>query len=73
MSAVHLKIDMPDDLARFRFPGGVQQRLQALLDKQDEGQPLTEAEQHEADGLVNLAELLSLLRLRAERMGGSSG
>lgn len=72
MSAVHLEIDMPDDLARFRLPGGVQHRLQALLDKQDEGQPLTEAERHEADGLVNLAELLTLLQLRAERLGGSS-
>jgi hypothetical protein len=39
-----------------------------LLDKQDEGTPLTGPEQREAEGLVDLAELLSLLRMRSERM-----
>jgi len=73
MSAVHLEIEMPDDLARLRLPGGVQQRLHALLDKQDQGNALTEAERDEADGLVNLAELLSLLRLRSERLSGQAG
>ena len=34
---------------------------------EDEGVTLTAAERQEAEGLVNLAELLSLLRLRAER------
>lgn len=38
-----------------------------LLDKQDSGQLLTDPEQREAEGLVDLADLLSLLRLRAER------
>lgn len=73
MSAVHLEIDMPDDLARFRLPVGVQHRLQALLDKQEEGASLTATEQEEAEGLVNLAEFLSLLRLRAERLSDHSG
>ncbi len=59
---------MPDDLARFRLPDGVGHRLQELLDKQDAGQPLTPDEKREADGLVDLAELLSLLRLRSERL-----
>jgi hypothetical protein len=39
-----------------------------LLDRQDAGQPLTVQERDEAEGLVNLAEFLTLLRLRAERM-----
>ena len=73
MSAIHLEIDVPEDLARFRLPAGVQQRLQALLDKQEEGCALTAPEREEAEGLVNLAELLSLLRLRAERVSGHSG
>lgn len=72
MSAVHLEIDLPDDLARFRLPAGVQHRLQALLDRQEEGRALTATEFEEAEGLVNLAELLSLLRLRAERVSGHS-
>jgi len=42
--------------------------LQSLLDRQDSGQPLTVQEREEAEELVNLAEFLSLLRLRAERM-----
>ena len=66
--AIHLELEVPDDLARFRLPEGVQQRLTELLDKQDEGTPLTDAEQREVEGLVDLAELLSLLRMRLERV-----
>lgn len=72
-SAVHIEIEMPDDLARFRLPEGVQERLNTLLDKQDGGQPLTDSERREAEGLVDLADLLSLLRLRAERLSGHAG
>jgi hypothetical protein len=63
-----IEVDLPADLARFRLPEGVAARLQVLLDRQDSGQPLTAAEREEAEGLVNLAEFLTLLRLRAERM-----
>ena len=63
-----LDIDLPGDLARFRLPDAVAARLQFLLDRQDSGQPLSPLERDEAEGLVNLAELLTLLRLRAERM-----
>jgi hypothetical protein len=66
--AIHLEVEVPDDLAKLRLPEGVQQRLTELLDKQDEGMPLTGPEQREAEGLVDLAELLSLLRMRSERM-----
>lgn len=59
---------MPGDLTRFRLPKGVDQRLQSLLDKQDEGRGLTAAERREAEGLVELVETLSLLQLRAERL-----
>jgi hypothetical protein len=54
--------------ARFRPPEAVAARLRALLDRQDSGQPLTTQEREEAEGLVDLAEFLTLLRLRAERM-----
>ena len=64
---VTIELEIPDDLAHFRLPPGVQDRLQALLDRQDKVGTLTMAERQEAEGLVNLAELLSLLRLRAER------
>lgn len=67
---VAIRVEMPDDLKEFRLPPGVAARLQDLLDRQDEGRPLTAAERKEAEGLVNLAEFLSLLKLRARRLKG---
>ena len=64
---VLFQLEIPSDLVRFRLPEGVNQRLQYLLDHQEQGRNLTTAERLEAEGLVNLSELLSLLRLRAER------
>ena len=64
---VDLEIEVPEDLARLRLPEGVDRRLQALLDKQDGGASLTPDEQAEAEGLVDLADLLTLLRLRVSR------
>jgi hypothetical protein len=63
-----IDIDLPADLAQFRLPKAVADRLQTLLDRQDSGQPLSASERDEAEGLVNLAEFLTLLRLRAERI-----
>jgi hypothetical protein len=66
--AIQIEVQVPGDLARFRLPKGVQRRLDTLLDKQDQGHALTAAEKREAEGLVDLSELLSLLRLRAQRL-----
>jgi hypothetical protein len=63
-----IQMEVPEDLARFRLPPAVDTRLQLLLDRQDGGERLTTAERKEAQGLVNLAEMLSLLRLRARRI-----
>jgi hypothetical protein len=65
---VQFELELPDDLSRFRLPEGVARRLQDLLDRQDAGEALSPDERREAEGLVNVAELLSLLRLRAERL-----
>lgn len=64
---VLIEIEMPTDLDKFSLPKGVNERLQFLLDRQEQGEYLTPAERMEAEGLVNMAELLSLLRLRARR------
>lgn len=66
----HIMIDfeMPADLAQFKLPRAVDARLQDLLDRQDRDQNLTANERKEAEGLVNLAELLSLIQLRAQRL-----
>lgn len=62
-----LEVDLPDDLARLRLPHAVAERLQGLLDRQDAGQSLSKTEREEAEGLVELAEFLTLLRLREGR------
>lgn len=63
-----LDVELPDELHQLRLPAAVAARLQELLDRQDSGQPLSSAEREEAEGLVDLAEFLTLLRLRAERL-----
>ena len=67
-SAVLIELEMPDDLALFHLPDGVQERLNVLLDKQD-SDVLTHSERLEAEGLVDLAELLSLGAVRDLRRG----
>ena len=62
---VRIDVELPDDVARLKLPEGVDRRLHALLDKHDGGAGLSEDERLEAEGLVELADLLSLLRLRA--------
>lgn len=63
-----IKIEMPVSLRQIKLPKGVDKRLQKLLDRQDKGEKLTIAERKEAEGLVDLSEMLSLLRLRSERV-----
>ena len=62
--AVHSELHVPAHLTRFSQPDGVQERLQYLLAKQDGGLTLSREEQREAEGLVDLADLLTVLRLR---------
>ena len=64
--SVQIQIEVPDDLAEFRLLDAVGRRLQHLLDLQEKG-TITSDERHEAEGLVDVAELLTLLRLRSDR------
>ena len=68
-ATLSIDLPVPKGLAGFTLPSGVQRRLTALLDKQDGGQPLSAAERREAEGLVEMAEFLSLLKLRSRRPG----
>ena len=70
--AVTQTIELPIDLVQFELPTAVQARLQFLLDRQDAGDALSPEEQQEAAGLVELAEFLSLLQLRAQRTSRQS-
>lgn len=66
--SVVVELAGPEEIARLRLPLAVDERLQQLLDRQDRGEKLSELERAEAEGLVDLAEFLSLLRLRALRV-----
>ncbi len=73
MSAtVSFELPVPAGLASFKLPSGVQRRLAKLLDQQDSGKALSASERREAEGLVELAEFLSLLKLRARRSSRSA-
>ncbi len=63
-----VEIELPVSLEQFKLPAGVNDRLQELLTRQDQTGSLTTTERKEAEGLVELAEMLSLLRLRAQRI-----
>ena len=65
--SVVVELDMTGDLKQFRLPKGVNRRLQQLLDKQSRAGKPSATERREAEGLVELAEMLTSLRLRAER------
>ncbi len=71
-ATLRVDLELPVDLARLALPEGVDRRLHALLDKQDRGEPLSDDERAEAEGLVDLADLLSLLRVRATPSTGPS-
>jgi hypothetical protein len=61
-------VEIPIELTRFQLPPAVQNRLQFLLDRQDEGYSLSQAERQEAEGMVELVEFLSLLHLSSTRV-----
>ncbi len=64
-TTVSIDRPVPTGLSGFKLPTGVKRRLQALLDQQDSGKPLSTDERREAEGLVEMAEFLSLLKLRS--------
>ena len=61
-------VEIPIGLAQFQLSPAVHDRLQFLLDRQDTGTQLSEHERLEAEGLVELTEFLSLLRLRSQQV-----
>ena len=63
-----MQLTIDSELLQFELPPAVQTRLQELLDRQDQGQDLTSEERGEAEGLVELAEFLSLIHLRSQRI-----
>jgi hypothetical protein len=69
MSSVTVELELPQDWKRFQMPAALQARLSSLLDEQDRTGKLSKAEREEAQALTELVDLLSLMKLRAERGG----
>ncbi len=67
MSHVLVELDLPSDWRNFRLPPALHERLQELLDRQDDEGKLTQAEGREAEALTELVDMFSLMKLRAER------
>ena len=58
-------LNLPADWKAFQLPKALDERLQELLDRQDEARKLTARERREASALAKLADMLSLLKVRA--------
>jgi hypothetical protein len=62
-------VEIPIGLAQFQLPAAVHDSAEPTLrEQQDAGTQLSENERLEAEGLVELAEFLSLLRLRSHQI-----
>jgi hypothetical protein len=63
---VQLTLPMPKHLAQLHFPKSLDERLHHLIDQQNRKGVLSPAERDEAEGLAEMASLLTMLRLGAE-------
>jgi len=73
MSQILFELDVPTDWEEFELPAALDARLQSLLDKQDRDGKLRGSERREALALTELAEMLSLMKLRVKRVEGRAG
>ena len=64
--SVLVKVDLPGDWKKFRMPSALHERLQELLDRQDQEGKLTPRERREARALVKLADMFAVMRIRSE-------
>jgi hypothetical protein len=69
-SSILVEVDLPKDWSTFRLPPALHDRLQELLDRQDEEGRLSARERKEAEALTELVDMLSLMKLRAKRTSG---
>lgn len=69
MTTIETPVELVTSVADLRFPPKIDAHLQALMDRNTEGQ-LTEPEREELEALVELSETISLLRVQALRVLG---
>jgi len=66
MGTVTVELELPEDWQALQLPEALHERLQDLLDRQDEKGGLSSQERREAETLVQLVDMLALMRLKAE-------
>ena len=68
LQAVTVQLDLPKNWRTFRMPHALQERQQELLHRQDQVGRLSCRERQEANGLVQLADMLELMKSRVRLM-----
>jgi hypothetical protein len=68
-AVIQAPLEMVEAVAALRLPPRTDARLQALMDRNNEGS-LTPAERDDLEALVELSETISLIRAQALRLLG---
>lgn len=61
---IETPVDFLEEMANFAFPSSTQEKLDDLMDKNNDGK-LTDSEKNELKALVELNERVSLVKARA--------
>jgi hypothetical protein len=64
VSTVFGEVDLPRSWRKFRLPRALDKRLRELLDRQDREGKLSRSERREAEALVELVDILTLMKAR---------
>jgi hypothetical protein len=64
---VFVELDLPKNWRKFRLPPALDKRLRDLLDRQDLEGRLSPAERSEAEELVELVDILTLMKARTQQ------
>ncbi len=65
--SVLVELNLPDDWRMFRLPPALDDRLQELLDRQDRDGKLSPRERREAKALVELVDMLTLVKAQVQQ------
>ena len=65
---VFVEVDLPKSWRKFRLPAALDGRLRDLLDRQDRDGKLSARERREAEALVELVDILTLMKARTKQM-----
>jgi len=69
MTTIETPLELVTSVADLRFPPKIDAHLQTLMDRNTEGK-LSGAEREELEALVELSEMISLLRVQALQVLG---